>query len=100
MSYLTETMMAHLKNKGIRSEIIPGFMRDLANSIFLNPSISLKELNVKLHSLGWDDFEMDDYTLQLVLAAIEAEESPKQHAFQLQRFGFVGEESSSGKPPR
>jgi hypothetical protein len=80
MSYLTEAILVHLERKGIRPEIIPGFVRDLGNAISLGPSISLKELNIKLHSLGWDDFESDDYTLQLVIAGIEAEGSARQGA--------------------
>jgi hypothetical protein len=80
MSYLTKAMRAHLDRKGIRPEIIPGFVRDLGNAITIDPYISLKELNIKLHLLGWDDFELDDYTLQLVIASIEEEGSPKQNA--------------------
>jgi len=80
MSYLTETMMAHLERKGIRPEIISGFLRDVENAIFLDSHISLKELNSKLHSLGWDDFELDDYTFQLVLASIEDGGLPKKGA--------------------
>jgi hypothetical protein len=80
MSYLAEIMKTHLEKKGIRPEIIPGFIRDLDTIISLDPSISLKELNIKLHILGWDDFELDDLTLQLVIASIEAEGSARQGA--------------------
>jgi hypothetical protein len=69
-----------LEKKGISPEIIPGFVRDLETIISLEPCLSLKELNIKLHVLGWDDFELDDHTLQLVIASIEAEGSTKQGA--------------------
>jgi hypothetical protein len=84
MSYVTEAMRTHLERKGIWPEIIPGFVRDLGNTISLDPHISLKELNIKLHLLGWDDFELDDFTLQLVIAGIEAEDFTKQSALQAQ----------------
>jgi hypothetical protein len=80
MSYVVNVMKAHLEKKGIRPEIIPGFIRDLDTIISLDPYLSLKELNRKLHILGWDDFELDDHTLQLVIASIEAEGSTKQGA--------------------
>jgi hypothetical protein len=84
MSYLTEVMRTHLERKGIRQEIIPGFVRDLENTISLDPHISLKELNIKLHLLGWDDFELDDYTLQLVIASVEAGNFTRQSALRAQ----------------
>jgi hypothetical protein len=84
MSYLTEVMRTHLERKGIRQEIIPGFVRDLENTISLDPHISLKELNIKLHLLGWDDFELDDYTLQLVIASVEAGNFTRQNALRAQ----------------
>ena len=84
MSYLTEVMKTHLESEGIRPEIIPGFVRDLSNTICLDPHISLKELNIKLHLLGWDDFELDDYTLQLVIASVEEEDFTRQSALRAQ----------------
>ncbi len=38
-----------------------------------NPPMSLQEINRRLHVLGWDSFEMDDHTLQLITASLEAE---------------------------
>jgi hypothetical protein len=72
MSQLTEIVIKRLEEKGIRSDIIPGFVRDLANAISIDPEYSLQELNSRLHFLGWDDFELDDYTLELVMAGFEA----------------------------
>jgi len=72
MSQLTEIVIKRLEEKGIRSDIIPGFVRDLVNAISINPECSLQELNSRLHLLGWDDFELDEYTLELVIAGFEA----------------------------
>jgi hypothetical protein len=84
VSNLTEVMRTHLERKGIWPEIIPGFVRDLENTISHEPHISMKELNIKLHLLGWDDFELDDYTLQLVIASIEAGDFTRQNSLRAQ----------------
>lgn len=34
--------------------------------------MNLLEMNERLHYLGWDDFELDHYTLQLATACFEA----------------------------
>ena len=38
-----------------------------------NPPMSLEEMNKRLHAIGWDSFELDDHTLQLITASLEAE---------------------------
>ena len=38
-----------------------------------NPPMSLQEMNRRLHVIGWDSFEMDYHTLQLITASLEAE---------------------------
>jgi len=53
--------------------MIHGFIRDLANTILPNPHMNLLQLNKRLHSLGWDGFELDYHTLQLAIACFEAE---------------------------
>lgn len=52
---------------------IPAFMRNLANSIAANPYMSLQDLNSHLKLLGWDDFELDDYTFHLIIAIFESD---------------------------
>jgi len=72
MSQLTEIVIKRLEEKGIHSDIIPGFVRNVINAISINPEWSLQDLNSRLHFLGWDDFELDEHTLQLVIAGFEA----------------------------
>ena len=38
-----------------------------------NPPMSLQEITKRLHVLGWDSFKMDDHTLHLITASLEAE---------------------------
>ena len=52
---------------------IPGFLRCVMIVVSDNPPMSLEEMNRRLHVIGWDSFEMDDNTLQLIIASLEAE---------------------------
>jgi hypothetical protein len=62
-----------LEKKGVEQSAIPGFIRNLANIILVAPHMNLWEVNKRLHSLGWTDFELDDHTLQLTIASFEVE---------------------------
>jgi len=73
LSQLTQILMEQLENKGMEPAIIHGFVRDLANTILVNPHMTLLQINKRLHLLGWDDFKLDYHTLQLAIACFEAE---------------------------
>jgi len=66
-------LMDRLEMLGITRSLIPGFVRILASSLFIDPEMGLSEVNKRLQYLGWDDFELDDHTLQLAIACFEAE---------------------------
>ena len=70
---LTEILIQRLEKKGVEQTAIPGFMRNLANIISVTPHMNLREVNRKLHLLGWTHFELDDHTLQLTIASFEVE---------------------------
>ena len=71
MEDLIGILIERLTGKGMEVSAIPAFIRDLANTIVAHGYSSLQELNGRLQSLGWDDFELDDYTLQLIIAIFE-----------------------------
>ena len=73
MNPLVETLVDRLKRKGMARNAIPAFVRSLANIILGIPDITLGEVRRRLQSLGWDDFELDHHTLQLVIAILEDE---------------------------
>lgn len=73
LSHLTQILMEQLEKKGLKPSMIPGFIRDLANTILVNPQMSLLEVNKRLDILGWDSFELDYHILQLAIACFEAE---------------------------
>ena len=73
MVRIITTLIERLVGKGIEINTIPAYIRDLANILAMNSHLTLEEFNGRLRSLGWDDFELDDHTLQLVLANFETD---------------------------
>ncbi len=73
MNRVTEVLIKRLQKKGIAPTAIPDFLRSVMITVSDNPPMSLQEINRRLHVLGWDSFEMDDHTLQLITASLEAE---------------------------
>ena len=60
-----ENLLQRLQEMGIEPNLIPGFMKDLANALFYNPDTNFTQVNERLHSLGWDDVELDYHTFEL-----------------------------------
>ncbi len=71
MNELKDILISRLERKGIGQTLIPGFMRSLANSFYIDPHMNLKRVNRRLRYLGWDDFDLDYHTLQLAITCIE-----------------------------
>ncbi len=71
MSQLKGILINRLKNKGIELSMIPGFIRSLTNSFAYYPQVNLLEINNRLRYIGWDDFELDYFTFQLVIECLE-----------------------------
>ena len=66
-------LIDRLTEKGMEISTIPAFIRNLANTIVDNPRMSLQGFDGRMRSLGRNDFELDGYTLQLILAIFEFE---------------------------
>jgi len=73
LNRVTEILVQRLEKKGLAPSAIRGFLRSVMITVSDNPSMSLQEINRRLHVLEWDSFEMDDHTLQLITASLEAE---------------------------
>ena len=71
MEQLLKTLIRHLVDKGLEITSVPGLIKEVGNFIVAHPAMSLKELNGHLQLSGWDDFELDDYTLQLILTTFD-----------------------------
>ena len=66
MEELIGVLIERLANKGMKGPYVSPFIRNVANSIATNPSMSLRDLSEHLQLLGWDDCELDDYTFHLI----------------------------------
>ena len=73
MSELKKNLIERLIERGMEPNLIPGFIRLLVTAVMVNPHMDLIEANERLHSLGWDSFELDYHTFQLAMACFEAE---------------------------
>ena len=60
-----EHLLQRLEEIGIEPNLIPGFVKDIANSLSLNPDMNFTQINERLKYLGWDDVELDYHTFQL-----------------------------------
>ena len=73
LNQLTSILIERLEKKGMDPSIIPGFIRSLVNTVLVNSTTNLVQLNNQLHSLGWDDFELDYRTYELATACFESD---------------------------
>ena len=73
MNQLSQILIKRLEKRGMEPDIIPGFIRTLANSILVNSNTNLSQVNNRLHFLGWDGFDLDYHTMELAIACFEAE---------------------------
>ena len=72
---IEKALTSELKRKGIKNDIISRFIKDLAYSFQIDPSVSLSEVNDRLHFLGWGEVELDYHTLQLAIASFERDQA-------------------------
>lgn len=72
---IEQIFLDRLKKIGIEPNLIPGFIKDLANSLFLNPNMNLAQVNERLRYLGWDEIELDYHTYQLAKECLERDRS-------------------------
>ena len=72
MDRLNEALTQRLEKKGLSPVAIPGFIRNVANTMSASHRIGMEEMNRRLHLLGWDTVELDYQTLELIIASSEA----------------------------
>ncbi len=70
---IEKVLTQHIEKIGVELNIIPRFIKDLVNSSFDDPSISLMQINNRLHLLGWNDIILDYHTYQLAIAYFETD---------------------------
>lgn len=73
LDLIRQALYERLKKKGIEPGLIPGLIKIIAGSLVAEPTGNpdLQEANRRLHFMGWNDFDLDYHTLQLIIAALE-----------------------------
>jgi hypothetical protein len=72
MKPLIRKLTDRLVEKGMEVASIPAFIRNVSNILAAHPAASLDELNRCLQLVGWGGFRLDDYILQMIIAAFES----------------------------
>ena len=65
---LNDILVQRLERKGIKEIWIPGFLKTLATILRSQPQMNLEEVNRRLCLQGWTNLEIDEHTLQLIIA--------------------------------
>lgn len=65
-----KSLLERMVSLGMEVNRVSAYLRNVANSISVDPHMSLDEINNSMESLGWDDFQLDDHTLRLILSIL------------------------------
>ena len=71
MERLKKITEDRLVRKGVETNNHPAYIRDLVNSYTSQANHTIQELNERMKSLGWNDIELDDHTVQLIMTISE-----------------------------
>ncbi len=69
---LKKILLERLEKKGIEPVLIPGLMKNILATLKDRPDITHEEVSERLHFIGWNDFDVDENTLQIIIAHCEA----------------------------
>jgi len=69
-TYIKQIFLQQLLIIGVEPNLISGLMKALAVLFYLNPNMSLSQVNERLHYLGWNDIELDYQTYQLAIECL------------------------------
>ena len=69
---LKEILILRLIDQGIGLNMIPGFIRSLANTFTYHPHMNLQQTNDRMQQMGWGDFELNYFTCRLAVEWLEA----------------------------
>jgi hypothetical protein len=65
---LKKILIERLEKKGVEPVLIPGLLKNIVATLRDRPDITHKEVSEKLHYLGWNDFDLDENTMQIIIA--------------------------------
>jgi hypothetical protein len=91
---LIRILIDRLVNKGMEITAVPAYVRDLVNTIAVTRNLGAGALSQRLEMLGWNDFELDEYTLELVTAMFEQDIGYKSPGWFARTFSHDGIDDS------
>jgi hypothetical protein len=69
---LKKILAQRFEEKGVEPVLIPGLLKNILATLKDRPDITHEEVSEKLRYIGWNDFDMDENTLQIIIADHEA----------------------------
>jgi len=69
---LKKILIERFEKKGVESVLIPGLLKNIMATLKDRPDITHEEVSERLHYIGWNDFDLDENTLQIIIADYEA----------------------------
>lgn len=69
---LKKILLERFEKKGIEPVLIPGLMKNILAAVENTPGITHEHVSERLHFIGWNDFDLDENTLQIIIADNEA----------------------------
>ena len=71
MNRILKMVRDRLKSRGLEMSNIPAYVRDLVNTIEAKGLSDLAAINRNMELLGWNEIDLDDQTLQLILISLD-----------------------------
>ena len=72
---LKKILVERFEKKGVEPVLIPGLLKNILAALKDRPDITHEEVSEKLRYIGWNDFDLDENTLQIIIADHEASEA-------------------------
>ena len=69
---LKKILLERFEKKGVEPVLIPGLLKNIMATLKDRPDITHEEVSERLHYIGWNDFDLDENTLQIIIADYEA----------------------------
>jgi len=69
---LKKILLERFEEKGVEPVLIPGLLKNIMATLKDRPDITHEEVSERLHYIGWNDFDLDENTLQIIIADYEA----------------------------
>jgi hypothetical protein len=69
---LKQILNERFEKKGVEPVLIPGLLKNILATLKDRPDITHEEVSEKLHYIGWNDFDLDENTMQIIIADNEA----------------------------